>query len=105
MKREQLVQNNAQAVQSQVAQMQQFSQFQNVNPLNEFGEELMGERDPLVEHFQNFDVNAVDQFGYEKEGQQQEAVNSSGTRNQDTSILRRSVTEQDLKKMRENELM
>ena len=61
--------------------------------MNDFGEEIM---DPLVEHFQNYDVNAVDQIGFEKEEQQQEAVNTSASP-QEASVLRRSVTEQDLK--------
>ena len=64
----------------------------------------MEDRDPLLEHFQNFDVNAVDGLGYDQEGQQQEQLNSSGTPNQEASVLRRSVTEQDLQKMKNNEM-
>jgi hypothetical protein len=55
---------------------------------------LQEERDPLIEHFQNVDLNAVDAaYRFDPAGEEQ--VRSTG---QQETPLRKSLTEQDLGK-------
>jgi|TARA_B110000285_G_C15039617_1_gene571135 hypothetical protein len=55
---------------------------------------LQEERDPLIEHFQNVDLNAVDAaYQFDPAGEER----ARSTRQQETP-LRKSLTEQDLGK-------